>query len=112
MMYGLKEKNINSIQLVFRDHPEIEEAILYGSRAIGNYRNGSDIDLTLKGDDISLALLSTLEIQLDDLLLPYLIDLSIYNKIENPDLIHHINEVGLPFYKKEWSLEKTESEKL
>ncbi|MCK0202958.1 nucleotidyltransferase domain-containing protein, partial [Ornithobacterium rhinotracheale] len=47
-MYGLKEKHIDTIQSIFGKYPEIDEAILYGSRAKGNYQNGSDIDLTLK----------------------------------------------------------------
>ncbi len=100
-MYGLKEKHINSINGVFKKHTEIEEAILYGSRAKGNYRNGSDIDLTLKGEALTLSQLFKIEIQLDDLLLPYKIDLSIYHKIENPNLIEHIKRVGIVFYEEE-----------
>ena len=53
-MYGLKEKHIKAINSVFSKYPQIEKAILYGSRAKGNYRNGSDIDLTLVGDNLDL----------------------------------------------------------
>jgi len=60
--------------------------ILYGSRARGNYRNGSDIDLALVGKELDLTTLFKVETELDDLLLPYKIDLSIHHKIENPDL--------------------------
>jgi len=73
---------------------------LYGSRAKGNFKNGSDIDLTLKGDNISLTVLNSIVNQIDDLLLPYSFDLSIFNKITNPDLIEHISRVGLVFYVK------------
>ncbi|UZO82391.1 nucleotidyltransferase domain-containing protein [Aquimarina sp. ERC-38] len=100
-MYGLKEKHIVAINSILRIHPEIEEAILYGSRAKGNHRNGSDIDLTLKGDTLTLFQLFKIETELDDLLLPYQIDLSIYQKIENPDLMEHIERVGVIFYRKE-----------
>lgn len=48
--FGLNQETISKIQSVFYQFPEIEEAILYGSRAKGNYKEGSDIDLTLKGD--------------------------------------------------------------
>ena len=99
-MCGLKEKHINAITSVFKKYPEIEEAVLYGSRANGNYRNGSDIDLTLKGEALSLSLLFKIETELDDLLIPYKIDLSIYHKIENPDLIEHIKRFGIIFYEK------------
>ena len=99
-MYGLKEKHINAINNVFKKYTEIQQAILYGSRAKGNYRNGSDIDLSLKGKTLTLSLLFKIEIELDDLLLPYKIDLSIYHKRESSDLINHIKRVGIIFYEK------------
>jgi type I restriction enzyme S subunit len=73
---------------------------LYGSRAKGNYRPNSDIDLTLKCKNVDLSTLFKIETDLDDLLLPYKIDLSIFHKIENQDLIEHINRVGVVFYEK------------
>ena len=97
-MFGLKEIHINSIQSIFRNHKSVVKAVLYGSRAKGNYKNGSDIDLTLIGDDLDLSTLLRIENELDDLLLPHKIDLSIFNKIENPDLIEHINRIGVVFY--------------
>ena len=100
-MYGLKEKHITAIRSVFSKYPQVEKAILYGSRAKGNYRNGSDIDLTLAGKDLDLKILSKIENELDDLMLPYKIDLSILRKIDNPDLSEHIKRVGKIFYKKE-----------
>ena len=101
MPYGLGEHTINAIQSVFQHYPAIKKAILYGSRAKGNYRNGSDIDLTLVGEDLDLSTQFKIENELDDLLLPYKIDLSLLYKIENPDLIDHISRVGKVFYKKE-----------
>lgn len=100
-MYGLDTQDIEAINKVFSKHPEIENAVLYGSRAKGNYRNDSDIDLTLEGEKITLSQLFQIETELDDLLLPYKIDLSLYHKIENPDFIEHIKRVGVVFYKKE-----------
>ena len=97
--YGLRQTDIEQIQDVFKKHPDIQAAILYGSRALGNHRTGSDIDLTLKGD-LSTSQLFQLEQELDDLLLPYKIDLSIFNTIKNLDLIDHINRVGKVFYEK------------
>lgn len=101
MEYGLKENVIQRIQSVLANFPEIEEAILYGSRAKGNYKNGSDIDLTLKGKQLTLTILGKVDEQLDDLLLPYTFDLSIYHQINSPELLDHMNRVGkLFFYKK------------
>ena len=100
MTYGLKSKHVNSINRVFKDYPEVEKAILYGSRAKGNYRNGSDIDLTLTGKNLTVSKQFSIAVKLDDLLLPHKIDLSIYHKIDNQELIDHINRVGVIFYKR------------
>jgi predicted nucleotidyltransferase len=102
-MFGLKENHINLIKSVFKKYVNIEKVVLYGSRAKGNYKNGSDIDLTLIGENLDLTSLLKIEDELDDLLLPYKIDLSVFHKIENPDLIDHINRVGIIFYTKEKS---------
>jgi len=96
--FGLKETTINQINAVFSRYPEIEKAIIYGSRAKGNYRNGSDIDITLFGNELTHEQLNRIESQLDDLLLPYSIDLSLFKYIDALDLIHHINTVGHIFY--------------
>ena len=100
MKFGLEENIITKIQEVFAAYPQIKEAVLYGSRAKGNYKPGSDIDLTFKGDGLNLSLLNKITLQLDDLLLPFTFDLSIYRQIDNPDLIEHINRAGVCFYKK------------
>jgi type I restriction enzyme S subunit len=101
MKYGLKEHVVISIKSVFAKYPQVENAILYGSRAKGNYRPNSDIDLTLKGENLDLSTLFKIETDLDDLLLPYKIDLSIFSKIENQDLIEHINRAGIAFFKRQ-----------
>lgn len=99
-MFGLTELEIQKIKSVFAEFPEIEKAIVYGSRAKGNFHNGSDIDLSLTGKDLSLKILLRIENQLDDLLLPYNFDISILSKIENPDLVNHIERIGKVFYER------------
>ena len=100
MNFGLKEATITAIQNIFAEHLKIQKAILYGSRAKGNFRDGSDIDLSLVGDDLDLTELLKIENELDDLLLPYKIDLSLFHRIENQDLIDHINRIGIVFFKR------------
>lgn len=95
--YGLKSSEIASIQNVLKLFPKLKKTLLYGSRAKGNYRPGSDIDLCLFGQKLDYTDLVAIESALDDLLLPYTIDLSIYHIIENPGLIEHINTVGIEF---------------
>ena len=100
MKFGLKEQTINKIIKVFQSFPEIEQVILYGSRAKGTNKPGSDIDLTIKGKNFNLQLINKIDLELDDLLLPYTFDLSIYNQIDNSDLLEHIKRVGKEFYHK------------
>jgi predicted nucleotidyltransferase len=99
-MFGLAVNTINSINSIFLKYEQIESVIIYGSRAKGNYKSGSDIDLTLNGNNINMALLTRIENELDDLLLPYSIDLSIFDKLNQKDLIEHIERVGKKFYQK------------
>ena len=96
--FGLKPESITKINAVFYSYPQIRQVILYGSRAKGTQRNGSDIDLTIQGEDVTLAQLLKIENELDELLLPYKIDLSLYHHIDNPDLIEHIRRIGKVFY--------------
>lgn len=101
MRYGLPERVIQKIQTIFAQYPQVDEAILYGSRAKGNYRNGSDIDLTLKGgNDLTAAVLYNIINELEEQLLPYTIDLSLYSDITDPDMLGHIQRVGITFYRK------------
>ena len=99
MKYGLSLNNINRIIEIFSQFPEVEQVLLYGSRAKGNYKPSSDIDLTVKGEKLNLQILSKINNRLDDLLLPYKFDLSIYHQINNQELLDHIERVGNILYK-------------
>lgn len=99
-MFGLRQTHIDAINQCFAQYPDIEQVIIYGSRAKGNYRNGSDIDITIVGN-LDYNKLLKLENELDDLLLPYKIDLSLHRQISNPNLLDHIQRVGELFYEKE-----------
>ena len=100
MKFGLKEEVIATINSVFAQYPEVEEIIIYGLRAKGNYREGSDIDITIKGNNMTDNIQSRISWDIDDLNLPYLFDISIFHKLNSPDLEDHINRVGKVFYKK------------
>ena len=100
MQYGLHRDVVVGVNKVFMQYEQVKEVILYGSRAKGTFKPGSDIDLSLKGDDLNLKLLNKIGLELDELLLPYTFDISIYSHIKNKDLLDHIERVGLVFYKK------------
>ena len=97
---GLSAKDIDSIRSIFRKYAQIKKVLIYGSRAKGNYKPVSDIDLTLIGNNIDLSLQMKIEFDLDDLLLPYKFDISIYDKITNTEFINHIDRIGKEFYKR------------
>ncbi len=96
-MYGLSEEELSIIKNNFRLYPNIEKALLYGSRAMGNHRKGSDIDLVLFGDDLKDDLFYIYD-NLDEQL-PYFIDISSYDTITNEKLKQHIGKVGKIIYK-------------
>ncbi|PIW59864.1 nucleotidyltransferase domain-containing protein [Shewanella sp. CG12_big_fil_rev_8_21_14_0_65_47_15] len=98
MNFGLPESTLLKMQGVFARHPEIEQVILYGSRAKGNYRPGSDIDLTLLGPAADITVLRQVLLELDDLNTPYLMDVSLYHQIKSDELKNHITSYGKVFY--------------
>lgn len=99
MEFGLSDTVFYKIHSVFKFFPQIQEAVLYGSRAIGTYREGSDIDISFKGE-LSFDELLQIEKDLDDLMLPYTFDLSIYHMLSNEELVEHIDMKGKSFYKR------------
>jgi predicted nucleotidyltransferase len=99
--FGLPLAAGEKIRTVFALHPEVQKAVMYGSRAKGNYKTGSDIDLTMYGDDLNHSILLKILDELDDLLLPWMIDLSIFRQIDNESLREHIERVGTVFYERE-----------
>ena len=96
-MFGLYPNSYKLILSIFQKHENIEKVIIYGSRAKGNYKEGSDIDFTLFGnlnyDDIL-----KLKHEFEESTIPYLIDISIFSDLQSESLIDHINRVGKIFY--------------
>jgi predicted nucleotidyltransferase len=97
---GLNKEEIEAINGIFEQYAAIEKVLLYGSRAKGNFKQSSDIDLSIIGDNLDLELLQSIEFELDDLLLPYKFDISIYEKISDQEFLNHINRNGIIFYTK------------
>ncbi len=93
-MFGLSDKDIKSIIDVIASIPEIEEAIVYGSRARGDYKPSSDIDLSCRGNNITTTQMAMLDDLLDQLLLPFFFDTNHYEELKNQDLIDRIDREG------------------
>ena len=92
MTFGLADIEFQALCNALASVPEIEEAIIYGSRARGTNRMASDIDLTLKGDGLTYLQLALLDERIDDLYLPYFVDLSLYSMLKT--LIYLIVFIG------------------
>ncbi|MEW6221572.1 MAG: nucleotidyltransferase domain-containing protein [Thermodesulfobacteriota bacterium] len=101
MPYGLAGETLERIVAVLSRHQSVERAVLYGSRAKGTHRPGSDIDLALSGAGLDLQSLNRICLDLDDLLLPYTFDVSLLDRMVNPQLKAHIERVGQEFYVRE-----------
>lgn len=100
MRFGLSDSTIEKIGAVFSRFPALEKAVLYGSRAKGNFKTGSDIDLTLYGESLTPQLCATIAETIDELLLPYKIDLSVFEALDSLELREHIARVGIVFYQR------------
>ncbi len=98
MEFGLSKSTVEAIQSVFEHYPQIDKVVLYGSRAKGNYKEGSDIDLSLIGRGIDRRVLNRIELDLDELMLPYTIDLCAYEGLQNAQFKEHIQRVGKLFF--------------
>lgn len=98
MNHGLSTATVAAIHQVLARFPEVSTATLYGSRAKGNHKPGSDVDLTLLGENLTPSLLADIEEALDEQLLPYTVDLSIFELLDHPPLKEHIQRVGLQLY--------------
>lgn len=101
MPYGLTDNQLERIRHVLAQTPHLERAVLFGSRAKGTHKPGSDIDLALLGDALQLADRLRLDNALDDLDLPYFFDLVLYRQISEPALREHIDRVGVTLYSRD-----------
>ncbi|MBI3511044.1 MAG: nucleotidyltransferase domain-containing protein [Bacteroidetes bacterium] len=99
--FGLKKSDLEILIAIFKKENTIEQAIIFGSRAKGNFSSGSDVDIALKGKDLTDDIVAHLRFQLnEETMSPYKFDLLNYNTISNADVISHIDRAGKIFYSK------------
>ena len=96
---GLTEGDTHTIIQVLKEYPEVEIAVLYGSRAMGTHRRGADVDIALEGAKLTPRICSRIHFQLEEeTLLPYFFDITDYRSIQNQNLKDHIDRVGKVIY--------------
>jgi len=100
MPFGLTRKQMSSILDVLKVFPEVERSAIFGSRALGTFKKGSDVDLVLYGD-IRDETVTAISYRLNEEgILPYFFDVINYKTIDNPALKEHIDRVAVTFYSK------------
>jgi predicted nucleotidyltransferase len=96
--FGLDDDDMEEICSILAAHPEIETAVLYGSRATGRFKSGSDIDLVLTGKDLSNQIVLDVRVEFDDSDVPYMFDVVAENDIKDENLKQEIDKTGQVFY--------------
>lgn len=97
--FGLSEADLETLIAILRSFPQVERVVIYGSRALGTHRPGSDVDLALfGGPDLNHGVLRLLTEALEESSLPYLFDLTVFETLNHPGLREHILRVGQVLY--------------
>jgi len=101
--FGLSERDTNVLVTIFRQHTAVIEVWIFGSRAKGNYKKGSDIDLAIMNKGVSERELSHIKTEIEESSLPYIIDLIDFTTLKHRELKEHIERTGVSFYKRKLS---------
>lgn len=103
--FGLRPHDVATIVALLARFPAVQTALIFGSRAKGNYKPGSDVDIVIQGEDVTDQMAADIAFTLnEETIMPYHFDVLNYHTISNPDLIAHIDRAGKPFYKAPVSL--------
>lgn len=100
MQFGLEDKYFEELTTIFRSIPEIEEVVIYGSRARGDYQRVSDIDLSLRGARLEDKHVVQLKTLLYESRIPYFCDVHIFHRLRNPQFIANIERDGIVCYRR------------
>ena len=98
--YGLEVEVIDNILSKLTSNPKISKIILFGSRAKGTFRAGSDVDLALVGSELNLDDILNASLEVETLLLPYKFDFVLYHRIKESELTEHIDRVGVVLFER------------
>ena len=101
MEFGLNNEDLKKMRDIFERFSTIDKVIIFGSRAMGNYKKGSDVDLAICGNFNNSTLSKVKSLLNEEPPLPYFFDVLAYGEIESKDLLDHIEQYGMTIYKKE-----------
>lgn len=100
MTLWLTKRDLQTIKTIHDKYPEVEEVLIYGSRAKGNDRKGSDIDLVIMNENVSQETISRVKFDFEESTLAYFVDVAHYPTIKDPGLKEHIARVGKTLFRK------------
>jgi predicted nucleotidyltransferase len=102
MEFGLRQLDLDQIVHILQKFSAVEKALIFGSRAKGNYKKGSDVDIAVMGRCVDHQVVAALSFQLnEESLLPYFFDIVHFDKVKEKELIEHIKRVGKCIYERE-----------
>jgi predicted nucleotidyltransferase len=102
--FGISDLSYTLLLEAFKRYGQVEEVILFGSRAKGNYKKGSDIDLAIKGKNCTASLALDIKGYInEELAIPYMVDVVDYNSLTHTELKEHIDRMGIVFYSRQGS---------
>lgn len=98
--FGLTKEALDKIINVLKSFPEVKKALVFGSRALGTYKRGSDIDIALYGKDLEQVIVKISYQLNEEIALPYFFDIVDYYSLTKQELKEHIDRIGITFYSK------------
>ncbi|NLY89145.1 MAG: nucleotidyltransferase domain-containing protein [Firmicutes bacterium] len=102
MKHGISDTQLQEIINFIKEYREVEEAVLFGSRALGTFKGASDVDIALKGEKVTHSLAAKMKFDIEeDTYLPFFFDFVAYPMIKNKELKEHIDAKGIVLYRKE-----------
>ncbi len=97
--FGLLDRDLDDIISTISEYKEVGSAVIFGSRAKGNYKKGSDIDLALKGSELTLNIIKNISVQLNEYRpIPYFVDVIDYTHLKKEELKKHVDHFGELIY--------------
>ena len=98
--FGLTDRDMKTLQDIFKKYPDVKKVFVFGSRAKGTYKQGSDIDLVIMNEGVQDTFIRTIKSDFEESSLPYIVDLVNYPTLKHPELKNHIDRVGVPLFQK------------
>ena len=96
--FGLSDRDMKTLQDIFKKYPDVKNVFVFGSRAKGTYKQGSDIDLAIMNEGVKDMFIRKMKSDFEDSNLPYAVDLVNYPTLKHPELKNHIDRVGVPLF--------------